>query len=45
MMQFPYQKNFREKTDQNWRKDLQQTSTQIFKNEQLKMFLGPIGGL
>ena len=37
MMQFPCQKNFLEKTDQNWRKDLQLTPTQMLKNKQLKM--------
>ena len=31
MMQFPCQKNFLEKTDQSWRKDLQQTLTQMLK--------------
>ena len=30
-MQFPCQKNFLEKTDQNWRKDLRLTPTQMFK--------------
>ena len=46
MMQFPCQKNFLEKKKlQNWRKDLQLTSTQMLKNKQFKMGLGPIGGL
>ena len=44
-MQFPCQKNFLEKTDQNWRKDLQLTPTQMFKKNNWKCFLGPIGGL
>ena len=30
-MQFPFQKNFLEKTDQNWLKDLQLTPMQMFK--------------
>ena len=36
-MQFHCQKYFLEKTDQNWRKNLQLTPTQMFKNKQLKM--------
>ena len=31
MVQFPCQKNFLEKTGQNWRKDIQITPTQMFK--------------
>ena len=31
MMQFPYQKNFLEKMDQNWCKDIQLMLTQMFK--------------
>ena len=45
-MQFPCQKNFLEKTDQNWRNDLQLTPTQMFKKiNNWKCFLGQIGGL
>ena len=45
-MQFPCQKNFLEKTDQNWCKDLQLTPTQMLqKLTNWKWFLGPIGGL
>ena len=33
MMQFPCQKNFQEKTDQNSRQDLQLTPTQMLKNK------------
>ena len=45
-MQFPCQKNLLEKTDQNWRKDLQLMHTQMFKKiKNWKRFLGPIGGL
>ena len=38
---------FWKKTDQNWRIDLQQTPTQMFKKKinNWKWFLGPIGGL
>ncbi len=36
-MQFPCQKNFLEKKDKNWRKNLQLTPTQMFKNKQLKI--------
>ena len=46
MMQFPSQKNFPVKTDQNWRKDLQLTPTEMFKKiNNWKWFLRPIGGL
>ena len=42
-MQFPCQKNFLEKTDQNWHKDLQLTPTQMLqKLTNWKWFLGPI---
>ena len=36
MMQFPCQKNFLEKNDQNWRKDIQLTPTQMFKKYTIK---------
>ena len=45
-MQIPCQKNFLEKMDQSWRKDLQLTPTQMFKKiNNWKWFLGPVGGL
>ena len=43
MMQFPFQKNFLEETDQSWRKDHAHANVQKINNR--KWFLGPIGGL